>query len=189
MSVLAGRVKRKRERVKSQALSHPRTVFTVKDKDAVHAVLDRVKAELVCKEKNRKDNLLVGANECIKSLEKEGAISLVIISMARKKKSNLSFNELLGHVECICSETGECLCGMFSHLSPNLELKDICGCVGTPVIQLGVSRKSLGQTVRVKTASVIGIRCDSSLTEFLLSLATPSFHSTHQHSEKIPTEQ
>ncbi len=124
MSFLAGRAKRKRERVKSQVLNRSQTVFTVQDKDAVHAVLDRVKTELSCKEKNRKDNLLVGVNECIKSLEKEGAISLVILAMARKKKSNLPFNELLGHIECICSETGECLCGMFSHLPSNLELKD-----------------------------------------------------------------
>ncbi len=96
--------------MKSQALNHLQNVFTVKDKDAIHALLDRVRTELQCKEKSRKDNLLVGVNECIKRLEKEEAISLVILAMVRKKKSNLSFNELLGHVERICSETGACLC-------------------------------------------------------------------------------
>ncbi len=92
--------------MKSQPLNHPQTVFTLQDKDAIHTVLDRVRTELPCKEESRKDNLLVGVNECIKSLEKEGAISLVILAMVRKRKSNLSFNALLGHVEHLCSETG-----------------------------------------------------------------------------------
>ncbi len=42
----------------------------------------------------------------------------------------------------------------------------------------------------VKTASVIGIRDNSSLVGFLLSLATPSFHhNTQQFSSTVPTAQ
>ncbi len=92
--------------MKSQSLNHLQTVYTVQDKDAVHTVLDRVRTELPYKEESRNDNLLVGVNECIKSLEKDGAIRLVILAVVRKKKSNLSFNALLDHVERLCSETG-----------------------------------------------------------------------------------